>query len=321
LTDPRPELSVIVATRNRAARLERLLASLRRQTLPRSAFEVIVVDDASTDETPALLAQEADRDALALRVITRSKSGGPGNARNDALKIARGLLIAFTDDDCEPEPTWLEAGLRRHREQPAAVIQGRTDPHPSELGRAGPFFRTVSVQSLGPQYQTCNIFYPRDLLVLLGGFDPAFAATGEDTDLAWRAIASGAPTVFADDARVFHAVTSLGALGYLRSAGRWSDSVQLFERHPELRRRQLYRGVFWHGGHYLLCKAILATLLARWLPLVVVSWLRSPYLIVLARRVRKRGGGPLMAVYWLLFDVLELVAMLRASARHRTLVI
>lgn len=322
MTPSTPEVSVVVATRNRAARLAALFGSLQAQTLGIERFEVVVVDDASTDETHAVIAAARERRALHLRVIRREASGGPATARNAGWRSAGAPLVAFTDDDCVAAPRWLEKALAAAREHEGAVVQGRTDPIPEEHHLLGPFTRTMRVNRLGPYYQTCNIFYPRELLERLGGFDESYRLpSGEDTDLAWRAIESGRETVFAADARVFHAVNELGPIGRLRVALKWGGSVALFRRHPELRAVHLYRGVFWTGYHYLLLRAMLALLLRRRLPRVVLNWLGAPYLVSLLDRAEARGGRRLLAPYWLLVDLMEMYAMLRASIRHRTLVI
>ena len=309
----------MVATRNRAERLARLLASLRAQTLPPDRFEVIVVDDGSTDGT----ARELDRrEGLELQTIRRDSSGGPSVARNAGWRAAASALVAFIDDDCEADPRWLECVLAAAAEHPGAVVQGRTDPLPGEAHLISPFTRTVRVNQLGPYYQTCNILYPRELLERLGGFEESYRLpAGEDTDLAWRAIEAGRETVFAPDAQVFHAVNELGPLGRLRVGWKWGGSVALFRRHPQLRETHLYRGVFWTGYHYLLVRAIIAVLLRRRLPPLVVRWLGYPYVGSLFERCERHGGRRLLAPYWVLVDLVELYAVLRASVKHRTLVI
>lgn len=312
----------MVATHNRASRLARLLATLRAQTLPSSEFEVIIVDDASADETRDVLARETAKGDLNLRAIHRPRSGGPSAARNDGWRAATAPLVAFTDDDCEVDPGWIAALLRRHERDPGAIVQGRTDPLPSDLHLRGPFSRTLEIRKLGPYFQACNILYPRATLEAVDGFDAeTFVLVGEDTDLAWRAMESGAKAVFAEDARAYHAITPLGPLGYLRGAWRFADAVQLVPRHPGLRRTQLHHRVFWHGGHFALFRAVIALALGRHLPLLVRNWLRSPYIFNVAHRVRHRGGGPLMFGYWILYDVIEMLAMLHASVKYRTFVI
>jgi GT2 family glycosyltransferase len=309
------DVSVVVATRDRASRLAELLASLRAQTLPRERFEVVVVDDGSRDGTAALLAGSDG-----LRVVTRRSGGGPAAARNEGWRVARAPLVAFTDDDCVAAPDWLSSLLDVASAAPGAVVQGRTAPRPDERDRLGPFSRSLWVEG-GPYYQTCNIAYPRDLLERLGGFDAdAFPFVGEDTDLAWRAIEAGAPVVYAPDAVVNHAVVVLGPVGALRFAFRWSDSIRLFARHPALRGPHLTKRVFWKGSHYLLARALLTLLLPRRLwPLAVWLWL--PYALHVVERGRVEGGGVALAPWFALHDLVEMAAVARGAVRYRVLVV
>jgi glycosyltransferase involved in cell wall biosynthesis len=308
-----PAVSVVVATRDRPARLSALLAGLRRQRMP--DFEVVVVDDGSGPETAARL--EAERE-LDLRVVRHAVPRGPGAARNAGWRAARAPLVAFTDDDCVPEPAWLEAGLAAHRRRPEAIVQGRTEPEPAELHRGGPLSRTLRVVELGPQYPTCNVFYPRELLERLGGFDEEFGLRpgGEDTDLAWRGIESGRPAVLAEKALVHHAVEPLGLAGTLRDATRWTETMRIFARHPGTR-AMLDHGVFWNVWHYLLVRSALSLLLPRGVRRVVL--LR--HLLALHRRSRDVGSGPWAIPVLLAYDAVELAAVVRGAARHRTLVI
>jgi len=317
-----PDVSVVVATHDRAERLGALLGSLGRQTVAPGRLEVVVVDDGSSDATPEVLEREEARGDLSLRMIRRPRAGGPSAARNDGWRVARAPLVAFTDDDCVAEPGWLAALEGAARESPGAVVQGRTDPNPAELGDWGTFSRSLAVRRRGPWFQTCNILYPRELLERLGGFDAsAYSGPGgEDTDLAWRALELGREAVYVDEARVLHAVSRLGPLGKLRVAWRWTETMRVFARHPELRRTQLHKRVFWKGSHYLLLRVLLATLLPRRLWLVR-QWLALPYLWHLADRGRDEGGGLLAAPYFAIHDLVELVAVARGALRYRVLVL
>jgi len=312
-----PAVSVVVATRNRAPRLRALLLSLIAQTLPRDQFEVIVVDDASSDATPSVLAR-----ADGVRVIRRDVNEGPAAARNDGWRAARAPLVAFIDDDCEADPEWLIAGLAACAEHPGAVVQGRVDPHPAEAHLRSPFARTLTVHGDGPYYQTANIFYPRALLERLGGFDARSYPVpgGEDTDLAWRAIEAGAPTAYADAARAYHAVSVIGARGRLRVAARWSQTLHVYRRHPGARKRVFTRGVFWKPWHYTLARASLALVVPRRFR-YLRGWLAAPYLDSIRVRLRHERGRVWHAPFYLVEDAVEIAAAVRASIRHRMLVL
>jgi hypothetical protein len=231
-----PLVSVVVSTYNRPARLARLLDGLSVQTLPAAQFEVVVVDNGSGPETAHVLAAERARGRLALICARHAVTLGPAGGRNAGWRLARAPLVAFTDDDCVPASAWLEQLLALASEHAGAVVQGQTQPDPSEQDKAGLLSHTVRIEWLGPQFQTCNILYPRAVLEALGGFDERFGLepAGEDTDLAWRAIESGCPMVFAPEAVVYHGVQRLSVAGTLALAARWSEVTRVFARHPQL---------------------------------------------------------------------------------------
>ena len=309
-------VSVVVPTHDRPSRLPRLLDGLRTQTLGADRFEVIVVADGASPATHAALAAEVERGDLQLRVVERGVAGGPAAARNAGWREARAPLIAFTDDDCVPEPGWLAAGA--HAAGTDRIVQGVTRADPAALPAAGLLSRTVEVDTLGPQFETCNIFYPRALLDSLGGFDERYGLTpgGEDTDLAWRAIAAGAQPALAPDAVVHHEVRHLGVGGMLRVAGRWTAPMRVFADHPPAR-AMLYRGVFWNVWHYLLWRSLLSLAGPACLRRIVLT----RHLAQLHRRAAEAGGSGLLVPYLLVHDAVECWAVARGALRYRTIVL
>src|SRR5262245_53336143 len=101
--DPAPRISVVVPAYQAAGQIERCMAALARQTLPRNEYEIIVVDDGSTDDT----ANRAAR--CGARVLRLRRNRGPAQARNTGLAAARAGIVVFTDSDCAPTRDFLAA--------------------------------------------------------------------------------------------------------------------------------------------------------------------------------------------------------------------
>jgi glycosyltransferase involved in cell wall biosynthesis len=310
-----------VATHDRPDRLAQLLEALRAQE--RAPDEVVVVDDGSGEPTRALLRAQAERGGLPLQTIRRDRAGGPATAREQGWRATQSELIAFTDDDCAPAPGWLAATERASADYPGCFIQGPTLPNPGELDGLGPFSRTISVRELDPAFQTCNIAYERELLERIGGFDTQTfgrAPGGEDCDLGWRAIEAGASPVFDEAMVVHHAVDDVGPIGKLRVAARWSTPMTAYARHPRLRRTSFRYGIFWKDLHWMFFKALVGALLPNRLHFVR-AWLMYPYLHDVWARGRVEGGGPLLAPYFMLHDLIEVIAVARGAVRTRTLML
>jgi GT2 family glycosyltransferase len=237
--------------------------------------------------------------------------------------LARAPLIAFTDDDCVPAPTWLEAGLRAWAGDARVFIQGKVTPLAAERHLLGPRAYSYEVTALGNEFSTCNMFYPRSLFEQVSGFDAdAYPTVGEDTDLAWRAKAAGATPVFVEAAAVEHAVVAMDVASALRRCWSWGNAAPLYARHSALRRERLLYRVFWNWQHWIAARMLLALLLPRsrafW-PLK--AWLARPWLADRAR-APDTGAFSLGRLAWFaLADSVEIASMLRGSVRYRTLVL
>jgi GT2 family glycosyltransferase len=321
-----PEISVVIPSHNRRLRLRWLLNALEDQTLERGRFEVIVVHDYDEAEADSIL----DRHPLAQGGTLRHVQIAPGTGsaakqRNIGWRAARAPLVAFTDDDCRTDPRWLEELLAAAAEHPGAVVQGATDFDPYERDIfASPHYRTVVEREPPNRFgQTCNILYPRAVLERIDGFDEQMPApAGEDLELLTRARASGADHVGAPAAVIYHCVESYSLPGMLRLNRKWADIVYLAKVNPEIRSTFTHR-VFWRETHYRLTLAIAGLLLARRQP--ATALLALPYLKFALRQrgthLRARVATAIELPGRVIVDLAEVATMLRASARHRTLVI
>lgn len=321
----RPRVAVVVPTHGRSDRLGRLTRALLSQELPPD--EVLIVDDASTDETPEVLEALVSQHAPVLRTIRVDRNRGPAHARNLGWRACTAELVAFTDDDCVPHRGWL-SGLvdATSHDRGPGIVQGRTVPDPTGPPM-GPFSRTLEVTHESGFYETCNILYRREVLEQLDGFDERYLTpAGEDTDLAWRARDRGVATTFVPDAVVEHEVRPSSFRAAFRDAARWGGVVLVARDHPHLRRRA-HRSWIWRPAHervLIACLFVATAVLpgsarARALrPVVGVG----PYVWFRVREGRLRGSGAraIAAIPGaFLVDAAEVAALARASARHRTL--
>jgi hypothetical protein len=320
---PEPLVSVVVASHGRALRLRWLLNALEEQRLPREAWEVVVVHDYDAATAARHLAAHPLAVAGTLRhEAIAPGTGSPSRQRNLGVRLAAAPLIAFTDDDCRPDPGWLGALLAAAEREPGAVVQGRTTPDPYERDVfAAPHVSTLTVDPPGRFAQTCNILYPRALLERLGGFDEQ-AIAGEDLDLWMRARAQGARLAAAPDAVVAHAVEAHTLGGIVRRGLKWRHLARAVRRHPGLR-RECVLGVFWEPEHVEVLLALAAALAARRRP--PLALLALPYL---RREGGRRGRRPVERLVALAElpgraaqELAEVATMAAGSVEHRTLLL
>ncbi len=118
-----PDISVIVPTHNRPEQLADCLAALARQDYGCDWFEVIVVDDGSPENMISVTERFADRLNICLLA---QRNAGPGAARNQGVKKARGRFLAFTDDDCCPDSIWLSCVCKKLKREPNRIVGGLT---------------------------------------------------------------------------------------------------------------------------------------------------------------------------------------------------
>jgi glycosyltransferase involved in cell wall biosynthesis len=321
---------VVVSTYQRAADLPGLVAALEAQTYPLDEFEVVVVDNGSTDDTSDVLARLAATSPLHIRPVTLQSNDGSSGGRNAGWREAGGEVIAFTDDDCLPEPGWLKAGLQA-MEDGVVLVQGRTEPQ----RKVRALERSAGSARMDGLYPTCNVFYRRDALQRMGGFDRrdgtrlGFASGsfgsgygfGEDTMLAWRVARSG-KAVFAPDAVVRHAVSRPPMREYVVRYWVVGSFPALVREVPELRDLLLRRKVFLGYRRVPLYATIVALISPfRWLAAATTLW----WVVARARDVRRRGGSrssQLAAVpVEMAVDAVSAVALVRGDFRARNVVI
>ena len=191
---------MIVPVRNGGSSLGPLLDSLARQTLPSDQYEVVVVDNASTDDT-AEVARAAGARVVSEPHPNRSR------ARNKGAAEARTALFAFTDADCVASPGWLEGFLGCPEDVPlvAGPILVSTATAPNAIERFEALWRFAQEDWVAQGWAaTANLRVRRDAFESVGGFDPAYRHIGEDVDFCVRATRAGHELGWCAGASVSH---------------------------------------------------------------------------------------------------------------------
>lgn len=196
------DATVIIATRDRAGFLRDCLACLARQSAA-GRFDVVVVDNGSTDATHDVIADAAVASRGAVRSVAVAEPNR-GKARNAGLAAAAGRIIIFCDDDTLPPEGFVGAHLAAHAG--AAVAGARVV--------SGPIINVPDAASLPPPgpknfsrafFCTCNVSAPKEALQRIGGFDERYDLYGwEDTDVGVRLRAAGLRRYFAWEAFIYH---------------------------------------------------------------------------------------------------------------------
>ncbi len=297
----------MVPAYNDAPILRRTLAALAAQSLAPAAYEVVVVDDGSTDETPAVVAAAAAGRAR-IRGVRLDRNQGRSAARNAGIRAAPAPVIVFVDSDVLVRPDFLQRHLAIHREAGHPVV-GRGPvvviPSPSIPPR------TPRITSSPAYLDTANASVPRAALIEAGLFDEGFRVYGwEDFDLGLRLQARGIPRVFCRDAVAFHVqvLPTLDSLDRLlaKEEERARSALYLLRKHPGSKTRMLIQDTpiqrafhFLSGGAGLLT-ARNAPIIAEWLQargfhtlafLVVRGVLNRHYFRSLAQFRTPSGGS------------------------------
>ena len=243
-----PPVSVIVCTRNGAATLRACLESLQKLRYPN--YEVLVIDDGSTDEVPAIIKSFPQWRGL------RQEPSGLSVARNFGMQEASGVILAYTDDDCVAHPDWLTHLVRAFMSDETAVAVGGPNIPPAPRNGV----EAVVAAAPGAPAQVmlndheaehlpgCNLAIRKDSLERIGGFNPVFTTAGDDVDVCWRLRDAGGKLLFAPGAMVWHHRRRT-ARAYLRQQrGYGRAEALLMKVHPT--RFGPLGGARWRGCIY-----------------------------------------------------------------------
>jgi O-antigen biosynthesis protein len=198
-----PKVSVIVCSYNGAKILDRCLDSLEALEYP--DFEVILVDDGSTDNTPEIAAKHPEIKSL------RQENKGLSVARNEGAYLAQGEIIAYTDSDCLADPDWLYFLVGTLLSGDYAGVGGPNISPPAESGiqacvaaaPGGPS-HILLTDVIAEHIPGCNMAFYKWAFDKVGGFDPEYQKAGDDVDFCWRLQQEGQIIAFSPSAIVWH---------------------------------------------------------------------------------------------------------------------
>ncbi|NPV73973.1 MAG: mycofactocin system glycosyltransferase [Pelotomaculum sp.] len=290
-----PFVSVVVPTRNRQDVLVSCVESLLDVDYPADKLEIIVVDDAS--DPPVALEGYRRR----VKSIRLDENRGPGAARNEAAKLARGEIIAFIDDDCLAGRGWLKDLVPCFQYRDVAAAGGMVEPagltrllekyercqSPLSMGKVQ---RKAAKNTAVSYLPACNLLVRKDLFAAAGGFDPALRV-GEDVDLCWRLLEKGGQIYYIPGGAVYHRHRA-GLLPFLKRRYDYGRSEALLrKKHPQDKKKH----VCFPGSGFVLAAALAWFLAGAPAALAALSGLAALNLFLQSfcrfKGIRRAGGA------------------------------
>jgi GT2 family glycosyltransferase len=243
-----PRISVVVASYNGDRTLKACLESLQRLNYP--DYEVILVDDGSTDTTHEIAFLHPS-----VRCVRHPTNLGLSAARNSGIAAANGEIIAFTDSDCRADPDWLYylAGEFSTGEYAGVGGPNLLPPEDSAVAAAvmaspgGPA-HVMLTDRQAEHIPGCNMAFFKLALAEIGGFDPVFRRAGDDVDVCWRLQQAGYKIGFSPGAFVWHYRRSTVSEYLKQQHGYGEAEALLVRKHPEY--FNSFGGSVWRGRIY-----------------------------------------------------------------------
>ena len=227
-----PKVSVVVCAYNAETTMAACLDSLRELRYP--AYEIVVVDDGSTDSTGWIADQYEG-----VHVIHQTNKGLSA-ARNVGLAACTGDIVAYTDSDCVVDPDWLHYLVATFLSAPVIAVGGPNLPPPEDslvatcvaASPGGPL-EVLLDDEVAEHIPGCNMAFWRDVLQDIGGFDPVYRAAGDDVDLCWRLQNQGYRIGWSPGAMVWHFRRNTVRAYIGQQKGYGKAEALLYFRHPD----------------------------------------------------------------------------------------
>ncbi len=299
-----PALSVVVCSYNGAKTIRDTLEGLKRLAYP--DYEVIVVNDGSTDETPAIAA-EYDVELIS------TENRGLSNARNTGYQAARGEIVAYIDDDAYPDPDWGHYLALTYLDSDLAGVGGPNLAPPGDGSIAdcvanapgGPVHVLLS-DTVAEHIPGCNMSFRKSALEAVGGFDPRYRAAGDDVDLCWRIQDQVGPIGFHAAAMVWHHRRNSMSMYWKQQQGYGKAEALLEEKWPE--RYNVFGHTSWSGRLY--GKGLTLNLGALGSRVYQGVWGSAPFQSLYQSAPTTLSSLPLMPEWYLMLPPLLVLSLL-----------
>jgi GT2 family glycosyltransferase len=249
-------VTVVIPTYRRPELLQRCLVALNAQEFNPEEYEIIVADDAASEVTKHQVSAFAALSRPEVIDVPVTGAHGPAAARNAGWRRARGRVVAFTDDDCVPEPHWLSAGVAAFDRDPELVAAPGSVVVP--LPKKPTDYERDTAGLEGAEFVTANCFCLREALAAVGGFDERFsAAWREDSDLHFAFLERGQKVARVPEAFVVHPVRPAGWGTCLRQQWKSLFEALLYKKHPTLYRQRIRSWPPW-DYYAIICSLVLS---------------------------------------------------------------
>ncbi len=233
MSGAKPFVSVVIPAFNAEDTLKDCLDALANQSYLRGKYEILVIDDGSTDATPDIAESGADR-------VIYQENQGPAIARNTGVDAARGEIILFTDADCVACETFVEQMINPLADPAVVGVKGAYRTHQKRMWAR---FAQIEFEERYAKLAKTEFIdfvdshaaaFRKDVFLEVGGFDPHFpVANNEDVDLSYKIARLGYPMIFNQEAIVYHTHPDSAAqylkLKFLRAYWR----MLVYRRFPE----------------------------------------------------------------------------------------
>lgn len=265
------KISVVIPTYKRPELLIKCLTALSNQDLDHWDFEIIVVSDGPDYHSWQMVSEWSRHVHLNLSFFQMATKKGPAAARNKGWRKAKSELIAFTDDDCEPDRCWLQSLISGYGQEDYIAFSGKTivplPENPTDFA-----YNTAHLQQA--EFITANCACTKQSLIRTGGFDERFKmAWREDSDLQFQLLKNSIEVIKNQQAIVVHPVRNAPWGISIKEQKKGIYDALLFKKHPLIYREKIERQPNWN--YYLT--------LALWLLLMVAVLVNSvPAMLITA---------------------------------------